>query len=158
MRPQANRGVLRIMGEYLSKKAILTGISVENWEEAVEKAGGLLVSSGKAKPSYIQAVINIVKQNGAYIVVAPGLAITHARPEDGAIKTGLSFLKLKTPVIFPGREDNPVTHLISLSAISKDDHLDLLSFISDMLGNSERLEKLKAYDVPEDIYNFFILK
>ena len=40
-------------------------------------------------------MINNVKEIGSYIVIAPKVAIPHARPEDGTNKLGISFLKLE---------------------------------------------------------------
>ena len=41
-----------------------------------------------------------VKEMGAYIVVCPGIAMPHARYEDGVHAVAVSFLRLKEPVYF----------------------------------------------------------
>lgn len=48
--------------------------------------GELLEKSGAIEPRYIDAMINTVKEIGPYIVIAPGIAMPHARPEAGAKK------------------------------------------------------------------------
>lgn len=44
------------------------------------------MNNGCIKESYIDAMVNTVKNMGPYIVIAPGIAMPHAAPEDGVLK------------------------------------------------------------------------
>lgn len=61
---------------------------------------------------------------GAYIVVCPGVAMPHARYEDGVNKVAISFLRLKNPVFFYGKdkEPRPVDMLFAFSTTDAIDH------------------------------------
>lgn len=61
----------------------------------VEVSGRLLVDAGAVERRYIGAVPRTVEKLGPYAVIAPGVAIPHARPEDGANRVGLSLVVLR---------------------------------------------------------------
>jgi len=115
---------------------------VEKWEDAVRKAGELLLSKGKVRPEYIDAMIKVTKELGPYAVIAPGVALPHARPEDGALNIGLSILILKQPVYF-GSPNDPVYIVIGFSAIDKKSHLCLLKDLAEVLQLDWLIEELK---------------
>jgi len=46
-------------------------------------AGAFLVDTDAVFPSYVDAMVRAVEELGPYMVVAPGIALAHARPEDG---------------------------------------------------------------------------
>ena len=75
---------------------------MDSWEDAIKTAASPLLDQGFIKAEYIDAMIDNVNKNGAYMIIVPGFAMPHARPECGAVKTGMSVLHLKEPVVFPG--------------------------------------------------------
>lgn len=92
----------------LSKKNIQLNAEVENWKEAIEVSAKPLLEQGAITENYVHAMIESVIKFGAYIVIGPGLALAHARPEEGANKLGLSVTTLKTPVNFGSKDNDPV--------------------------------------------------
>ena len=76
---------------YLAKESIEFGYEAADWRDAVRQAGKLLLNAGAITESYIDAMINMVEAEGAYMLVAPGVAMPHARPQDGALKNGISY-------------------------------------------------------------------
>ncbi len=65
----------------------------------------------------------------------------HARPECGALKTGMSLTLLKQGVYFPGN-DEPIKLLIGLSAADADSHIGAIQALSELLCEEEILEQL----------------
>jgi len=98
-------------------------------------------------------MINTVKEIGPYIVIAPGIAMPHARPEAGAKKIGMSLITLKTPVNFGNKENDPVKIVVCLSAIDHSTHLKALSELAGLLGDEESVNKIKLADEPKTICN-----
>lgn len=96
----------------LIKDRIYFKDEVNGWEEAIKIAAGPLLEENFIKPEYVDAMIENVHTNGAYMIVVPGFAMPHARPECGAIKTGMSVLHLQQPVEFP--DDQEVKVLLVL--------------------------------------------
>jgi len=91
---------------------------------------------------------NVVK-NGPYIVIMPGLAIPHSRPEHGVLKTGISLLKLLKSVKFP--EDKDVELIIVLAANDSDMHMQLISGLTNLLMEDESMEKLFLAKSKEEV-------
>ncbi|MEM4005958.1 MAG: PTS sugar transporter subunit IIA, partial [Desulfurococcaceae archaeon] len=66
--------------------------SVSNWIEATKLSGILLLKDGCIEEGYIERMVETCRELGPYIAIMPGLAIPHARPEDGAKKLCFSAL------------------------------------------------------------------
>ena len=138
---------------YLAKESIEFGYEAADWRDAVRQAGKLLLNAGAITESYIDAMINMVEAEGAYMLVAPGVAMPHARPQDGALKNGISYLTLKTPVFFPQKDDNPITLLIGVAAIDNRVHLKVMRIAAAALKDDNELEKLKNISDTEYIFH-----
>ena len=102
------------------------------------------------EPEYVTAII---QQHHALdrIMLAPGLAMPHARPEEGAKGLGLSLLKLKQGVSFGAEEFDPVDVIIMLAAPDKHSHLGMISSLAELFSSDEDMEKLHQANTLEDI-------
>ena len=121
-----------------------------DWEAALRAGGGLLVRAGKCTPAYVDAMVAAVRQMGPYVVLAPGIALGHARPQDGALGTGISLVTLAKGVDFGSPENDPVWLVISFCAGDDDGHIDLLKDLARFLGNEVNIQRLKtAKTAPE---------
>jgi len=103
----------------LTKSTIRFDVSCSDWKEAVRLAGQVLLDNGFCQKSYVEAMVRQIEAYGSYVVFKGGLALPHAKPSDGAIKPGMSLLKLRKPVVFPGMDQEPVTTVIALSLTEK---------------------------------------
>lgn len=132
-----------MLGEALDAHSVSVGAEADNWRTAVETSGKLLVDSGAVEERYVGAMLRTVEELGAYAVIAPGVAIPHARPEDGARRVGLSLVVLSDPVEFGSKENDPVDLLFGFSTTDADAHVELLGSLADFIENSESLEALR---------------
>lgn len=107
-----------------------------SWELAIEQAAEPLLKKQIITLEYIQAMINSVYKNGPYMIIMPHIALAHARPEDGVINNGISFLKLNKSVMFP--EENEVDIIVVLAAKENDEHLGLMAELADLLVDDEK--------------------
>ncbi|MFC0299222.1 PTS sugar transporter subunit IIA [Virgibacillus soli] len=139
--------------KFLEKSIVKVGVEVANAEEAIEAAGNLLTQAGLVESSYIEAMKHSYRNNGPYFVLAPSIAIPHARPEDGVNEASVSFVQLKEPVEFGHASNDPVRLVFGLGASSSDEHLTLLRKLTSLLNDSENVEKLIAATSYEDIKN-----
>jgi len=124
--------------------------SVEDWIEAIKLSGSLLAVDGVVEKRYIDAMVKVTEELGPYAVIAPGVAIPHARPEDGARKIGLSILVVKNGVNF-GSPNDPVYVVIGFAAIDKTSHLGILKELAELLSTPNLVEKLRNSSSPEEI-------
>jgi PTS system ascorbate-specific IIA component len=89
-------------------------------------------------------MIDMVRRVGPYMVLAPGLALPHARPEDGVLAAGVSLITLAKPVEFGSQENDPVSLVIAFGNPDKTSHINLLSQLAGLLGEESRRQKLSA--------------
>jgi PTS system ascorbate-specific IIA component len=127
----------------LNEKTMLLKVSAGDWEEAVVIGGQLLVDVGAVEPRYIDAIIRFTREYGPYYVIAPGLAMPHARPEDGVLETCFSLVTLKEPVEFGNKNNDPVDVLIFLSAVDNTSHIEAIKQVVTLFSNQQNFEKIR---------------
>lgn len=127
--------------DILTKDKIKVQDQVPDWSQAITEAAQPLLEQDYIETGYIDAMIDSVKEFGPYIVIAPEIAIAHARPEDNVNKVGLSLLKLNESINFA--EDSHYASLIFvLSATDNTSHLNVLQSLAGLLGNKEVVNQL----------------
>lgn len=140
-----------MLKDLITPDTIRLGVAAKNWEEAIRTAGGLLEESGGIQSSYTDAMINAVKNIGPYMVIMPGLALAHARPEDGVNSICMGLITLSEPVSFGRTQNDPVDIIIAFGAIDHTTHLRALSDLAKLLQLDENLEIIRNASSPEDI-------
>ncbi len=143
----------------LNESTIMLQAEVESWEGAGIKAGELLFKNGFVEQDYIERMIEAVNDFGPYIVIAPGIALFHARPEESVKEVCLSMVTLKTPVEFGAGDKDPVDLIFAFAAIDDNSHLKAISELmkilqDDQLVSNIRKEKNKE-KVIENIHQKF---
>ena len=126
---------------YFPESSISVIHSAKDWQEAIDFSMASLLDKNYISENYIQAIKDSTMSNGPYYILAPGVAMPHARPECGALKTGMSLTLLKQGVYFPGN-DEPIKLLIGLSAADADSHIGAIQALSELLCEEEILEQL----------------
>jgi ascorbate PTS system EIIA or EIIAB component len=107
----------------LADRAIVLRARAADWREAVRLAGDALVDSGCTTAEYTEAMIRMVDDHGPYIVIAPGLALAHARPGADVRRDGISVVTLADPVNFGHAHNDPVRVVIGLAGVAPGAHL-----------------------------------
>jgi len=139
-----------MLADYIDANMIRLQVNAENWQDAVRQGGALLIEGGKCEPRYVDAMVDAVNEMGPYMVLAPGLALAHARPEDGVLELGLSIITLKTPVEFGSEANDPVSLIISFGGVDKESHIGMLAALAKFLTVEENQHFLRqATSVPE---------
>lgn len=139
-----------MLKEVLTEELIDLHYRAENRDEAVRRSGELLVKNNLATDAYIEGMIKNVEVNGTYIVIAPGIAMPHARPEEGALAIGFSVVTLAEPVVFGHPKNDPVKIVIGLCAVDHQTHLKALAELVEILSHEENVERfLKAKEAKE---------
>ncbi|HDL5699558.1 Ascorbate-specific phosphotransferase enzyme IIA component [Mannheimia haemolytica] len=140
----------------IENNSILLNQSAANWEDAIKIGTDLLVKAGTIEPRYYDNIISKIKEMGPYIILAPGLAMPHARPEEGVIKTSFALVTFDTPIYFEG-EDEPVHVMLTLAGSDSDQHMQGLVEITQVLDDPESdtgvdLDKIRRCKTAEEVY------
>jgi mannitol/fructose-specific phosphotransferase system IIA component (Ntr-type) len=115
-----------VLRDLVREDLIQVGVRAADAVEAITVAGELLRQSGIVTRSYVQAMVDIYRQLGPYMVVAPGVALPHAAPEDGALELGLGVVLLQEPVRFGSEHHDPVRVVIPLASPDYRSHMRVL--------------------------------
>jgi len=141
--------------ELTPPERIALDVEAADWREAVRVAGRLLVQSGVVTPNYIDAMLATAEELGQYIVVAPGIALPHARPEQGALATALSLVRLATPLDFGNPANDPVELVFGLAAVDKQVHVRAMQVLATLLLNDDLVRRLKIARSAEEVQVVF---
>lgn len=137
-----------MLSDYFTQSMIQLNINAVDWRASVQAAGDLLLNAGVCESRYIQAMIDAVEKMGPYMVLAPGIALVHARPEDGVKKVGIGILTLNKPVNFGSPENDPVKLVIPFGAVDHVGHIQMLQELAVFLSDETNQNMLKtAQDV-----------
>lgn len=141
-----------MLSDILTKDVVALDVEgLETPEAVIEYCGKLLEKAGKIKHEYTQKMVEAFHTIGPYIVMAPGIAMPHARPSGDVLEPCVCFVRLKQPVKFNHPSNDPVKLVFALGGVAQDGHLDVLEAISGLLGNDDNLEKLEEITSYEEL-------
>ncbi|ELJ9301810.1 PTS sugar transporter subunit IIA [Staphylococcus pseudintermedius] len=139
------------MENLLRDENILLNQSISTQEEAIEKAGQLLVDNGVVKAGYVQAMKD--REQIVSTFMGNALAIPHGTDEakNEVIASGLSLLQIPEGLLWNGEEVKVV-----IGIAGKDgEHLDLLSQIAMTFSEEENIHKIVNAASPQAIRQVF---
>ena len=113
-----------------------------------------LERNGYVEPRYKEEIIANLERLGPYIVIAENIALPHARPEQGAIKTQLGVTLFREPVQFEGKETS-ARLFVTLAAQDSNSHLEALITISELLDQPEKVAQILSAKDAETLYSYF---
>lgn len=144
--------------DLLRPQLVDVAVVAQDWEDAVRKAGKLLVADEAIEPRFIDAMIQVAKDLGPYIVVAPGIALPHARPEDGVKKGSIGIMTLDPPIPFGNERNDPVFLVVTLAAIDNEQHVTGLAQMAAVLGQEDLVERLRRTKDKDEILEIMLSK
>jgi len=140
----------------LTEEVVDVNIKANNWEEAVIEAGKLLLKNEKIEERYIEAMIKTVKEMGPYIVMAPGIAMPHGRPDSGVLELGVSVISLENGINFSSSEFDPVKLIFAICAKENKSHIELLQDLSYILDDDDLLKEVEKCTSKKDLLDIII--
>lgn len=140
------------LAQSFPREAVRADVRCDGWREAVRASGSLLVDIGAASSEYVDAIVAAVEELGPYIVLAPGIAIAHARPEDGARAVGFSLVRLAEPVAFGSSTNDPVDLVFAFASPDADEHISALSALADVLESGSNLARLREAATADELH------
>ncbi|MFP3719098.1 PTS sugar transporter subunit IIA [Niallia circulans] len=132
----------------LKKENIILNSSLASKEEAIKKAGQILVEQGYVSEDYVPAMLQREEISSTYM--GNFLAIPHGTDEakTAVLNSGLSVIQAPNGVDFG---DGNIVKLIIGIAGKDGEHLELLSQIAIVCSELENVEKLVAAKSEEEI-------
>ncbi|MGQ9666990.1 MAG: PTS sugar transporter subunit IIA [Anaerolineae bacterium] len=140
-----------MLADLLTERTVRVGVEAKDWQEVVDIAGRLLLDDGSIEPSYIDAMREVIQSLGPYVVIAPGVALLHGRPQHGVKRICMSLVVLKTPVKFGHPENDPVTLAFALGGVDERSHLDALAQLATLLSDEKAASQLRSARSVEEV-------
>jgi len=135
----------------LPDAGIVLAARAGDWREAVEIAGAALTASGATDAGYADDMVRMIEEHGPYVVVAPGLALAHARPGSAVLRDGLAIVTLAEPVPFGHPYNDPVRVVLALAGASSARHLQLVAGIANIFNDSDAVERIAAATTADEV-------
>lgn len=126
-------------------------VVASDWEDAVRTAVAPLVGAGLATQAYVDDIVRGAKELGPYFVLAPRVAMPHARPDQGALGNGIGVVRLAEPVEFGSEANDPVSYLFPLVAADDGGHLQALMSLAELLSDESFYEGLDKAETAGEV-------
>lgn len=141
-----------MLEKWLKKDHIQIIDSVSDWKEAIRICGIPLVKHNIIAEGYINAIYDSYETSGPYYVLKKGVAMPHAKPEQGAYEIGLSLLIISGGVNFNSEGNDPIHIVILLSSKNNDSHTEIITSLGELLFSDDVIDDLVQSQSSEDIY------
>ncbi|EKO3379863.1 PTS mannitol transporter subunit IICBA [Vibrio fluvialis] len=140
-----NAGTLK-----LSNENIFLGLAPKSKEEVIKFAGEQLVKLGNVAPEYVDGMLEREKLVSTYL--GESIAVPHGTIETKKYvkKTGIVFCQFPEGVQW-GEEEDDVAKMVIGIAAQGDEHIQVITAITNSLDDEEAVECLKTTTNPEDV-------
>ncbi len=85
----------------------------------------------------------MIEEHGPYVVIAPGLALAHARPGSEVLGDGLAVVTLASPVAFGHPHNDPVSVVLGLAIQSVAGHLESIAALANVFNDTTAVDELR---------------
>ncbi|MFI6703818.1 PTS sugar transporter subunit IIA [Streptomyces sp. NPDC050509] len=148
-----------MLSELLTEEKIRFSSEVLDWRQAVTQVAEPLLTAGDITPGYVDAMIDSIAAGGTYIDLGYGIALAHARPEAGAVRTAISMLRLtERPAPLLDLPEHAVDLYFCFAAADTAAHSRAMASLARILSDTETREALRdarsAADVTKLITRF----
>ena len=118
---------------------------------ALREIGNLLVNAQSVNFQYVDNMITSYQEFGPYFVIAPGVAIAHAKPDESVIRDDIALMICHSPVIFNSHND-PVTMLFGLCATGSHQHMEVLMKVANLLSDTEAQRQIMSVNDEQELF------
>ena len=135
----------------LPDTAVVLGAHVDDWRGAVREVGRALTRSGSTRSEYADRMIAVIEEFGAYVVIAPGLALAHARPGPDVRREGLAVVTLGKAVPFGHPHNDPVRVIVGLAVSSAEEHVAFVARLANAFNDSGIVGRIARATSPVEV-------
>lgn len=142
-----------MLDQLLSEENIRVREECQDWQAVVDRGAGILLAQGCIEAGYVSRIKDYLEEHGPYMVIAPGVVLLHARPEDGANGVCMSLMTLASPIAFGHAQNDPVDIVITFATPDDEQHVQALSQMTELLSDETSLRKLREAKEAEEVLN-----
>ncbi|MEN2896234.1 PTS system mannitol-specific EIICBA component [Mannheimia haemolytica] len=137
-------------GLKLQAAQVFLGLQANSKEEAIRFAGEQLVKAGFVQPSYVDAMFAREQMVSTYL--GEGSAVPHGTSDakDSVLKTGIVVCQYPNGVRFTDEEDGVAKLVVGIAA-KGNDHIQILSAITNALDDEQAMKTLTSTNDVEKV-------
>ncbi|MGW7601525.1 PTS sugar transporter subunit IIA [Streptomyces antimycoticus] len=141
-----------MLSDLLTEKKIRFSHDKLSWRDAVTQVARPLLDAGDITPGYVQAMLESIAAGGTYIDLGHGIALAHARPEKGAVRTAVSMLRLAQPAPLLDQPEHAVDLYFCFAAVDAEAHMSAMASLARILSDARTRQALRdAASAPDVI-------
>lgn len=138
--------------DLIEQDFIIKTDKVNDWIDSIHRIGNRLIENNRISKNYMDSTIEIIKEKGPYVVFAPGVALVHARPQDGVIEPTIGFLVLNEPVAYENNKS--VNIVIMLAPKDRSSHIPAISDLLEIFGDGKSIDEFIQKKNNIEIYEY----
>ena len=135
----------------LPPAAVTVGATAADWRDAVSLVAKALARADFARLGYGADMVRMIEEHGPYVVIAPGLALAHARPGPRVLARGMAVVTLAEPVPFGHPYHDPVRVVVGLASTSSEEHLETVAAVANVFNDEGVVAQLAAAATIDEI-------
>ena len=140
------------MSEILTPETIELKASLKRQEEAIRRAGTLLVENGHVEERYIDSMFEREKSVSTFIGNAVAIPHGTGDSKQWVTMSGLSIITVPEGVEYG---DGNVVKLVVGIAGKGDEHLEMLSKVATVCAEEDNVEQIVRAETKEELLTFF---
>lgn len=125
--------------------------TLPDWERALYSTAFPLVERGSIDETYVQAVVERLKEAGPYMFLTDDLILAHARPENGVKHMDLSIGIVPDGIAFT--KDKTARIIFLLVVEDQQKHMGILRDIRKTMATKEQVNEIVSAHEPQDVCN-----
>lgn len=122
-----------------------------DWQEGVRKAAEPLISLGWIQEGYVEDVVAVIEEYGAYCEFFGGMLLAHAEPHENVHRPGISVAVFKEPIWVESWKKE-ITAIFVLGVVDQFSHATALSELVSNLYEAEKYKRLSCLKSAEEVY------
>ncbi|MGW8431257.1 PTS sugar transporter subunit IIA [Curtobacterium citreum] len=141
-----------MLTELLTEDRILFADHVPTWQEAIDRVTRPLVRDGAITDEYVAAIKTAVESpGGTYIDLGFGIALAHARPEQGVLSPAVSYLRVRPSVELGDDPAHPIDVFLCLAATDSSEHMQTMQQLAELLSDEGLRSQLLTATTTADV-------
>ncbi len=139
--------------DVLSPLSIDLDYNASDFPSAISRSGELLSNQGIITHEYTNSMVELYESIGPYIVFTKGVALAHSNKMEYVDRTGVSLVRLSSPVESGHPENDPVDVLFACATPSPTSHSRVIIELGKLIS-SDGVQRIRLAKTPDEVLRF----
>lgn len=142
------------LAQILCRSNIQLDYKADNWENVIRQSGQILYNNGYVDQDFVEYMVMRNMNNlGNCVIEGKGIALFKAEKNERAGQTGMSLLRLSTPLYYANEESEPINLIFGLAAQNDFSHMKALSQLANLIADNSKIKHIRIADNTTEIFD-----